>query len=49
MENNVQIFTNNEFGKVRTVIVDGIPYFIASDVAEVLGYAKPRNAIASHL
>lgn len=48
MENNIQIFTNNEFGKVRTVIVDSIPYFIANDVAEVLGYAKPRNAIATH-
>lgn len=33
---------------VRTLMIDGEPWFVAKDVAEVLGYAKPRNAISSH-
>lgn len=34
---------------VRTVIINNEPYFVGKDVAEVLGYAKPRNAIATHV
>lgn len=48
MENNVQVFNNVEFGKVRVVEVDGKPWFVAADVAMALGYAKPRNAISAH-
>lgn len=33
---------------VRVVTIDGEPWFVAKDVAEVLGYAKPRNAVAAH-
>lgn len=33
---------------VRVVEKDGEPFFVAKDVAELLGYAKPRNAIAAH-
>ena len=47
-ENQVTIFNNEEFGDVRTIIIDGKPYFCGKDVAESLGYAKPRNAIATH-
>lgn len=46
---NVQVFNNEEFGKVRTLEIDGIVYFVGKDVAEVLGYAKARNAIANHV
>lgn len=35
--------------EVRTVTVDNEPYFVGKDVAEVLGYAKARNAIATHV
>lgn len=45
----LQIFKNEEFGMVRTVAVDGEPYFVARDVAEILGYAKPENAVAGHV
>lgn len=34
---------------VRTVLIDGEPYFVGKDVAEVLGYKKPENAVANHV
>nr|DAU18255.1 MAG TPA: repressor domain protein [Bacteriophage sp.] len=43
-----EVFTNEEFGQVRTIVVDEKPYFCASDVAKALGYAKPNNAISQH-
>lgn len=46
--NQIKIFENPEFGKVRTVEIDGKPYFCGSDIAEALGYAKPNNAVAMH-
>lgn len=45
---NIKIFSNNEFGEIRTAEIDGKPYFVASDVAKALGYAKPNNAISTH-
>ena len=49
MANEVQIFESAEFGKVRTIVKDGEPYFVGKDVADILGYAKPENAIATHV
>lgn len=46
---NLQIFNSEEFGQVRTMVIDGEPWFVGKDVAEALGYAKARNAIASHV
>ena len=40
MMNELKIFENPEFGKVRTVVVDGDPWFSGTDVAKALGYAK---------
>lgn len=37
---DIQIFSNNEFGEIRTVIINGEPWFVAKDIAEKLGYAK---------
>lgn len=34
---------------VRTLVIDDEPYFVGKDVAEILGYAKPRNAISVHV
>ena len=45
----ITIFKNAEFGSVRTIIINNEPYFVGKDVAEILGYSKPRNAIASHV
>ena len=49
MNNELQIFKNEEFGQVRTVLVNNEPYFVGKDVAEILGYAKPLNALATHV
>lgn len=44
----LQIFENRDFGQVRTIEIDGKPYFVAGDVANALGYANPRKAIQDH-
>ena len=49
MANEVQIFENAEFGKVRTIVKDGEPFFIGKDVAEILGYSNIRDALAKHV
>lgn len=46
---DLQIFNNPEFGEIRTVEIDGEGWFVGNDVAAALGYAKPRNAIATHV
>ena len=46
--NQIKIFENPEFGKVRTVEIDGKPYLAGKDVAEALGYANPQKAIRDH-
>ena len=48
MINELKIFENPEFGKVRTTVLDGEPWFVAKDVAVALGYKDPANAIKSH-
>lgn len=47
--NQLNIFENAEFGQVRTVTINSEPWFVGKDVAGALGYAKSRNAIASHV
>lgn len=46
--NDLQIFNNDEFGQVRTIEIDGKPYFSAIDVAAALGYKNPRDAVSRH-
>ena len=46
--NELQIFNSEEFGEIRTIEIDGKPYFVAVDVATALGYATPRDAISRH-
>lgn len=46
--NDLQIFSNEEFGTVRSVEIDGKPYFVANDVARALGYASPKDAVLRH-
>lgn len=45
----IKIFKNAEFGSVRTVMVNDEVYFVGKDIATILGYAKPENAIACHV
>lgn len=44
----LQIFNNEEFGQVRTIEIEGKPYFVGKDVANALGYSNPRDAISRH-
>ena len=45
----VKIFENATFGKVRTVVIDGEVWFIGNDVATALGYSNPQKAIRDHV
>lgn len=44
----LQIFKNEEFGEVRTVEIEGKPYFCGADVAKALGYTNPNKAVNDH-
>ena len=46
---NIQIFNNSEFGEIRTLIIDGEPWFVGRDIALQLGYQKPQNAIKDNV
>lgn len=47
--NTLQIFTNAEFGSVRTLTIEGEPYFVGKDVAEILGYRNASKAVSVHV
>lgn len=47
--NDIKIFNNEEFGKVRTVIINSEPWFVGKDVAEALGYANINKAVSMHV
>lgn len=49
MSSELTIFENAEFGSIRTVEMDGAPYFVGKDVAEVLAYNEPHKAIVRHI
>lgn len=46
---NVQIFSNEEFGRIRTIAINGEPWFVGKDVAERLGYERATKAIQDHV
>lgn len=45
----LQIFKNAEFGSIRILQINGEPYFVGRDVAEILGYSNSRKALADHV
>lgn len=47
--NELKIFENEKFGKIRTVVIDGEPWFVGKDVATALGYGRPSKAILDHV
>ena len=47
--NELQFFNSEEFGEIRTVTIDNEPWFVGKDVAEALGYANTRDALATHV
>ena len=49
MKNNVINFENAEFGSIRIIIIDGEPWFVGKDVAEILGYSDTFGALKKHV
>ena len=47
--NQLQIFENKEFGKIRTVEINDEPYFVGKDVADILGYTDTFGALKKHV
>lgn len=45
----LQVFNNSEFGSVRTTVIDGEPFFVGKDVAEILGYRDTSDALKRHV
>ena len=49
MDHEIQLFHNDEFGEIRTVIIEGEPWFVGKDVASILGYADHFGALKKHV
>lgn len=49
MNNEIRIFENEQFGKVRTLLIDGQPWFVGKDVGKALGYSNTRDALSKHV
>lgn len=49
MSNEIRVFENEQFGKVRTVMIDGEPWFVGKDVATILGYRNISCDIRRHV
>ena len=47
--NEIQIFNSPEFGEIRTVMIEGEPWFVGVDIARALGYKKPTGAVATNI
>ena len=47
--NELQVFKNQEFGSVRTLVVNDEPWFVGKDIAESLGYTATEKAIRTHI
>lgn len=47
--NDLQQFTNQQFGDIRALSIDGEPWFVGRDIAERLGYTNPQKAIRDHV
>jgi len=47
--NEMQVFQNEEFGKIKAIEIDGTPWLVGKDVAVSLGYSNPQKAIRDHV
>lgn len=45
----IKLFTNKEFGEIRTMNIDEEPWFVGKDVAEALGYSNASKAVSTHV
>lgn len=49
MQNDLMVFQNQEFGEVRSVMIEGEPWFLGKDIAENLGYRNGSRDINRHV
>ena len=49
MANEIQIFERPEFGQIRTIEIDGTPWFVGKDITEILGYKNTSRDINRHV
>lgn len=49
MKNEIAVFQNPDLGSIRTLAIDGEPWFVGKDVAQTLGYSNPQKAIRDHI
>lgn len=47
--NNLKVFENTQFGKIRISVINSEPWFVGKDVAEILGYQRTADAIRTHV
>jgi prophage antirepressor-like protein len=47
--NELSVFKNEEFGEIRTVVINGKPWIVGKDVAVALGYADTYGALKKHV
>lgn len=48
-ENEIILFRHEEFGEIRTLNIDGEPWFVGKDVADILKYKNTKDAISTHV
>ncbi len=49
MNNKLEIFRNNNFGEIRTLLINDEVWFVGKDIAEALGYKNTRDALLKHI
>jgi anti-repressor protein len=47
--NELQVFTNEQFGSIRTAEINGEAWFVGKDIAEALGYTDVNHALLDHV
>ena len=48
-ESKLMLFSNEEFGEIRTLLFDGEPWFVGKDIATALGYSNTKAALLRHV
>lgn len=49
MMNGIKIFETEDFGQVRTIVIDDEPWFVGKDIATALGYGNPRQSLKTNV
>lgn len=47
--NDLTVFSNADFGQIRTIMIDDEPWFVGNDIAKALGYSAYRDAVIKHV